>query len=442
MPRLTCAHNHSLSPIPVYRFLCDLQYRDATAGVRARLVGHVLGVGAFCLASGYDNIVLARERWKIDRKELEALEECGDAERDARFREFLHARGVATEVVIPDSDNELYLNLDDESLPQPAAGGDRPPQADRAGGVRFSPATPASCAPGDDMYTNEAIFAFHKIADYDTQKIHSGQPVALFQEYIRASKPPTRWRHAPCSLCCGELYEAKLIDDWFFIRYTDPDFHLRLRLLVARPEHYAAIFARIGSSVEPLVDNGAVVKVVCDTYVREIERYGAGTMEAVERLFGIDSRAVLELLDRVAEEPADRRETVRWQLALLLLDDAMTAFGRGPRRSCASFRTWPGISNRSSDSPRIPLPGRSTTNTVVTGRRSKRGLSVREPFTAYEPVLRRRRAELERVAAEILRIRTKMPLRLRPTELLGSIAHYDDEPLVPHGQRTVRTGGL
>ena len=115
-----------------------------------------------------------------------------------------------------------------------------------------------------------------------------------------------------------ELYEAKLIDDWFFIRYTDPDFHLRLRLLVARPEHYAAIFARIGSSVEPLVDNGAVVKVVCDTYVREIERYGAGTMEAVERLFGIDSRAVLELLDRVAEEPADRRETVRWQLALLL----------------------------------------------------------------------------------------------------------------------------
>ncbi len=150
-----------------------------------------------------------------------------------------------------------------------------------------------------------------------------------------------------------ELYEAKLIDDWFFIRYTDPDFHLRLRLLVARPEHYAAIFARIGSSVEPLVDNGAVVKVVCDTYVREIERYGAGTMEAVERLFGIDSRAVLELLDRVAEEPADRRET----------------------------------------------------------------------FAAYEPVLRRRRAELERVAAEILRIKDEDAAPPSTDELLGSIAH-------------------
>ncbi len=160
MPRLTCAHNHSLSPIPVYRFLCDLQYRDATAGFAHGWSG-MFSASEHLPRIEYDNIVLARERWKIDRKELEALEECGDAERDARFREFLHARGVATEVVIPDSDNELYLNLDDEScrsllleeigrrrqivLEEFVFAGD-------AGVVRC----------GDDMYTNEAIFAFHK----------------------------------------------------------------------------------------------------------------------------------------------------------------------------------------------------------------------------------------------------------------------------------------
>ena len=160
MPRLTCAHNHSLSPIPVYRFLCDLQYRDATAGFAHGWSG-MFSASEHLPRIEYDNIVLARERWKIDRKELEELEECGDAERDARFREFLHARGVATEVVIPDSDNELYLNLDDEScrsllleeigrrrqivLEEFVFAGD-------AGVVRC----------GDDMYTNEAIFAFHK----------------------------------------------------------------------------------------------------------------------------------------------------------------------------------------------------------------------------------------------------------------------------------------
>ncbi len=220
-----------------------------------------------------------------------------------------------------------------------------------------------------------------------------------------------------------ELYEAKLIDDWFFIRYTDPDFHLRLRLLVARPEHYAAIFARIGSSVEPLVDNGAVVKVVCDTYVREIERYGAGTMEAVERLFGIDSRAVLELLDRVAEEPADRRETVRWQLALLLLDDAMTAFGKEPEEKLRLFSNMAGNFKQEFGFTSHPFTRQINDKYRRYRAEIEKGLSVREPFAAYEPVLRRRRAELERVAAEILRIKDEDAAPPSTDELLGSIAH-------------------
>ena len=220
-----------------------------------------------------------------------------------------------------------------------------------------------------------------------------------------------------------ELYEAKLIDDWFFIRYTDPDFHLRLRLLVARPEHYAAIFARIGSSVEPLVDNGAVVKVVCDTYVREIERYGAATMEAVERLFGIDSRAVLELLDRVAEEPADRRETVRWQLALLLLDDAMTAFGREPEEKLRLFSNMAGNFKQEFGFTSHPFTRQINDKYRRYRAEIEKGLSVREPFAAYEPVLRRRRAELERVAAEILRIKDEDAAPPSTDELLGSIAH-------------------
>ena len=220
-----------------------------------------------------------------------------------------------------------------------------------------------------------------------------------------------------------ELYEAKLIDDWFFIRYTDPDFHLRLRLLVARPKHYAAIFARIGSSVEPLVDNGAVVKVVCDTYVREIERYGAGTMEAVERLFGIDSRAVLELLDRVAEEPAARRETVRWQLALLLLDDAMTAFGREPEEKLRLFSNMAGNFKQEFGFTSHPFTRQINDKYRRYRAEIEKGLSVREPFAAYEPVLRRRRAELERVAAEILRIKAEDAAPPSTDELLGSIAH-------------------
>ena len=172
-----------------------------------------------------------------------------------------------------------------------------------------------------------------------------------------------------------------------------------------------------------LVDNGAVVKVVCDTYVREIERYGAGTMEAVERLFGIDSRAVLELLDRVAEEPADRRETVRWQLALLLLDDAMTAFGREPEEKLRLFSNMAGNFKQEFGFTSHPFTRQINDKYRRYRAEIEKGLSVREPFAAYEPVLRRRRAELERVAAEILRIKDEDAAPPSTDELLGSIAH-------------------
>lgn len=116
-----------------------------------------------------------------------------------------------------------------------------------------------------------------------------------------------------------ELYAERWIDGSFFIRYNDPDFHIRLRLHIDQFENYAPIFRRFEVSFQPLVENGAVIRVLCDTYVREIERYGADTMEPVERLFGIDSGAILELLEKIEELPTDTRETTRWQLALALL---------------------------------------------------------------------------------------------------------------------------
>lgn len=118
----------------------------------------------------------------------------------------------------------------------------------------------------------------------------------------------------------------------FFIRYNDPDFHIRLRLHIDRFENYAPIFRRFEALFQPLVENGAVIRVLCDTYVREIERYGANTMEPVERLFGIDSGAILELLEKIEELPTDTRETTRWQLALALLDDTMTALRKNTGR--------------------------------------------------------------------------------------------------------------
>ena len=72
--------------------------------------------------------------------------------------------------------------------------------------------------------------------------------------------------------------------------------------------------------LRPLLAEGLVSSVVCDTYARELERYGEHTMEAVERYFHLDSRSVLELLHLLSAEPPADPEQLRWRMALRLVD--------------------------------------------------------------------------------------------------------------------------
>ena len=122
------------------------------------------------------------------------------------------------------------------------------------------------------------------------------------------------------------LWRDHKIDNYFFIRYTDPEFHIRLRVHIPDSRDYSTIFQKFLQYVSPEIETGNIIRIMCDTYVREVERYGDTTIEHIENLFRIDSETVLELLCRLKEKPAEEQETLRWQMALLILDDTLTAF--------------------------------------------------------------------------------------------------------------------
>lgn len=122
-----------------------------------------------------------------------------------------------------------------------------------------------------------------------------------------------------------QLQDDQNIKDFFFLRSADPAPHIRLRFRIGNAGDYAAVFAAVHRTFSACVDNGLLAKVTCDTYRRELERYGFHTMELSETLFGIDSRSVLELLSLLSE--ATDPESDRWQLSLSLLDDMLAAFG-------------------------------------------------------------------------------------------------------------------
>ncbi|MFC9126091.1 lantibiotic dehydratase [Streptomyces sp. NPDC057099] len=98
-------------------------------------------------------------------------------------------------------------------------------------------------------------------------------------------------------------------DRWFFVRYADPDPHLRLRLHGDPRTLYGEILPALHDLAADLRRQRLVGRLVLDTYDPETERYGgtARTMEAAERVFHADSAAALaqlRLLDH-ARPPAE-----------------------------------------------------------------------------------------------------------------------------------------
>jgi len=119
------------------------------------------------------------------------------------------------------------------------------------------------------------------------------------------------------------LLNAGLIDQWFFIRYGDPKYHLRIRFRVTEPGNIGPVILYFNQAVNAFVQEDLIWKIQIDTYQREIERYGNNTMELAEELFFHDSRATVQLLN---ELKGNESENARWILSMKLIDCLLTDF--------------------------------------------------------------------------------------------------------------------
>ena len=99
-----------------------------------------------------------------------------------------------------------------------------------------------------------------------------------------------------------ELLKTNKIELWFFIRYADPDSHLRVRFLCKNVSYLGEIISAFQQNIQSYVDQGLVWKLQIDTYQRELERYGANTIEASEKLFFYDSLLIVKALDLIEDK--------------------------------------------------------------------------------------------------------------------------------------------
>ena len=75
-----------------------------------------------------------------------------------------------------------------------------------------------------------------------------------------------------------DVMQSEAADSWFFIRYADPNEHLRLRFHGAPAALRADVQPRVEAALTPLLEQGRAWRLCFDTYERELERYGGRTL--------------------------------------------------------------------------------------------------------------------------------------------------------------------
>jgi thiopeptide-type bacteriocin biosynthesis protein len=334
IPRLTTAHNFSLTTLPVYQFLCDLQFQ------KIRSIGWQWGVldsQSFLPRVSYGKFILSKARWILTKEELKNLDHKNDETLIQQFIGLRKQKNLPDYVLLSQGDNELLLHLENifclklllaevnksetviltESLDTPGSGWIKSPDGHHAGEFIFTfsrkKTNPVSKPiVRSELVKEKTINRFFPVgSEWLYAKIYCGTKTA---EKLLANvlKPFTE-----------DLLSEKIIDKFFFIRYHDTGPHIRIRFHnSSKKDFWKEVLSRLQNILQPYFENHLVHNLQFETYRREVERYGPDTVHLSEDIFFHQSGTVLNFISMLE---GDDGEQYRWQLALkavdMILDD-------------------------------------------------------------------------------------------------------------------------
>jgi thiopeptide-type bacteriocin biosynthesis protein len=446
VPRLTTAHNYDGRNLGVYRFLCALQHQDATAGLVAWDWGP-LEDAPFLPRVVSGRLVLRRAQWNVTEAELRALGQTRDADQFAAVQMWRGERRLPRYVALADLDNELVIDLD--NVLSVAAFAHQVRGRRQAVLVEMFPAPDELCSTGPEgRFVHELVVPFVQARRPEPD---NASPQATRSLVRRRFPAGSEWLYAKLytgagtadrvlNHVVGPLVRSSVAsgaaDAWFFIRYADPDWHLRLRLHGEPGRLHAEVLPGLEAAVTPLLETGQLWRMQLDTYEREVERYGGDRgIELAEQVFAADSDAVLAIMEPLS---GDAGLDLRWRLALrgidLLFDDLGLTLEEKryvARRAREGFgREFAIDGNFRSQVSQRYRADRSRLEAMLDARQALPG-----PLAAGLEALRQRSLQLAPVTAELRRLSQDGSLSATLADLATSYAHMHVNRLLRSAQR-------
>ena len=301
IPRLATAYNFQRNQLALFRFLCDLQYQNVQSGLNFDLEAYFPGC-PFYPRVMYGKVVISPARWILNERELKELREVDTSSalkhlkriRDVHQLPQLVSTGVFDQQLVFDLSNEReskfflqcitnkkQLTLQEYLLPDKSVKrGNKP------------------------MLGQFIAFLFHQQSTYrpsERKKITKGK--------LRSFLPGSEWLYLKI-FCNAQQSDGILtrilapllrkqgneIIQWFFIRYTEDGYHLRVRLKM-NTESIGSFLNELNNRIKNVDFDGTIRSVQSDTYKRELERYGE-LIEEAEDLFYRGSELVVNFAEQ------------------------------------------------------------------------------------------------------------------------------------------------
>jgi thiopeptide-type bacteriocin biosynthesis protein len=335
-PRLSSAHNYIMAGLsPVYRFLCDLQNQGGI-DVPSFKWGRLSKLKRLPRVR-VGRVILARGQWRLSATDIEALGVLDRYQGFLKFKELQYERGLPRWVLMSEHENLLPLDLDNplsvDSLLHLLK------RSGEATLVEMHPQDGNQSVTGPEgAFEHELLIPLSKVRSSTAtprKRSENGKAISTAARIPRTDRlvaPGGSWHYVKIysgysvldellikdiGPLISNLYADGCATSWFFVRYADPEPHLRLRF---QPTGSKAL-EYITDATRSLLANGRTWKIQWDTYHREIERYGGieGIL-ASEELFCADSEATLTVLQALDPDDPD----MRWRSAMLGMDKLLS----------------------------------------------------------------------------------------------------------------------